>query len=1837
MKQTNNAIKFLMAQYRAIFKNAYFKGLTSAVLLTAGMAVAGGAQAAGSLQLGGLATEGELSVTGNASASTDDEFQNIAVEISSGTEHPWRADVVVTSGAAGNQNGNNYILQNGSDDTTLSGRGSLTINGEDTTTGVLVKSYNGNGNLTLDLRAVNVAVGTLDVQDANSTSNSGAMTIAADEITIGGSGLDQNESATALVKLTSTANQSNWQGVTLGRAGVENATDSVITVDDGGVVLMSATNASKDATSIVGQSLTVNAGGLIVTSGAGSNTIASRMTQVDGGLMVSGATSVTSHETVVNGNLLVSGGTLIVNAAADYFDKANTSFKAPGTFTIGAGANVQIRDNIQVTGGTLVVDDGANLVATTAANSTNSGSIVVNAGNTTAQTVADLPDNGATIQISSAELKDFLTAATENDHAALSFDGTKNTLTAAEEFDSKSVAGAVLLLSGGRLHLSDSNVVDLTTNFNFATSGSAVSGAITVSGAGIGYLSADKLAVSDKLRTNAADKATAVTSTLNLHLDANELSLGNENYSGTTLGFRRADVHDTLTVTGLNNTFKNGDNLHFSRDFYQQVPVDADTTLATVNGFVENGAGSIIGADIEIVDNGNTDATNGDGSLSFDGGRWNTGVDIKITEGSLSVGSAPASVDGSHTPSQYTNNGNPTYVTLTGQLALNGAADGDAKVTVTGNKGADATLDLQNADLVFTATKSGSITVSGDTSVYPNQFTDEAAQDFYGNNATRGQIGWGKLLLSDRDFHEFLTSDAAANTKFEIGSGGYVYVNGTLTGKYGFDQFVSGSAGSANEGEITFTGTGVLDINGPLNLENPSDADNSTISIGDGTIAADTIILNNLKMTGSGDKKRVETVTVETGTLEVRQGLETNTSNLTFGGGANDANLVLVGELSDLGELTSGEVKTGDNGVLTLDASGSISVQGGAWSTTADINVTGDAGTGTNDYSFEISADEHVVQLADNLSTDDKTVYAATFTGDNFAADQANAMFVGEGTKASFKTMQLENDVTATIEGKVVVQGLDTADLQDKNNPAYDARNTAGIDLGESTITITGAGASFEFDTVAAEALIKANQSGSGWTTDRINETANKSAFAISNAIADTNFNISDFGELKFNLSNTYVFDKYDARFLANNLLEGTDGIYNNNSFNGYLNLGNAELDVPFVNSPVAGVEQVDWAEVEDFANFTYGTVTTERMKNAIITNIDSTNDYVKGHYGSLQVDVDPSKTTLSLGGAVSLHHAVGGYFVFSGTPSADGAGMTAVGVALGGHSLELEDGGKIGSITGNSTSGNDVYFHGTGTTEVLGSISNIDELYVENATIVNGALEADYLESSANLDVVGTQGVEGNITLNNGDIYSTSVITANDLIVGDTSSTSYGSLDIAGTVDLTGELTIHNGHDVELFNGQLSAVNVTLEGTNAALIVGYEPNEGEKDDLTTDLINESLSYGGLFESTGTTTLNGGILAVDPDYAQPAAMASLNNLSHTSTSQVSALRAGSLDGKLYVGQNAALGIGSDSLATLQAKVAKFQHANGAFNPEEIGSIVYLGKAFNVDSTQAGLILTADTISGLMSHFNEGNAANATGVFADFNTTADFETQLRSNLVYLGDHTAILVDAAVMSGADTSLGDQTNAVISFTGTGNGQGTVIADGGDILIDGDVRASTYQVFSNASISYLDGSAYALVEDSKAAHYDDNINVSTENDFLQGVVDANGQVTLGVNPNGRAIMHGASNPVYESLVAYARGYNGSEYKPAAEQAPSGPAGETPVAGDVPTTTVTDNGIQGVEDSRELYSYNEQGDKVYGQYSNYFLQETISTGDGSATEAVARLAVYGGAAQAAISAGLRC
>ena len=1844
MKQTNNAIKFLMAQYRAIFKNAYFKGLTSAVLLTAGLA-AGQAQAATDFsgtdtQLPLLADPDQTItiVSDGAADGTHNKFDNFNLQQSGNIS--WNAEVVIESGSAQwNGSGNFLALPSGAttDGATISGKGSLTINGGNNiasadAVGLNIGAYKENAKINISLGAINVLAGTLNVSDKSGESGSlksGSVTIEADTITVGDSA-GQDGEATAILSLAATANTSGV-GLTLGRA-ANQATGgkaSEITVNEGGVVLLSTT-ASGDNTTVLGAQLAVDAGGLVAISGAaGTNSIAtdSTLIEAEGGLYVGNATILSSHKTDINGNLLISGGNLTLMPAPQDTNSDNT--KEAGTMTIGSTATVQIADYILLQAGTganatgphgqLIVEDGAKLTALADAVSAGTSGTIQVKGN--ADITTSYPNNalekGPSITIGSSTLQGFLNKEGTQTHQVLDYDETNNTLGIAdpEAEPTKASKGGLFLDSGGVLNFSDTTRVDLH-DFYFQ-SGDVAAGAIGIGASG-GIVKGKDLAVSDVLL--GTDKA--AEEDLALYLEADKLTLGNADYSGSgSLGFEEARAQDNINFVASGNTFVLADTVNADRDYFVQ---GTDTDGNPINTFTLNGNGTITGDDIQIGSGSNS------GSLNIVGGAWTSDSNITIVSGSLAVTADPAD----STPN-WVNNGNPASLTLTGNVTLNGTGDDKANIKVTGASGADATLDLTKADLVLDAAQSGSITVSGSVKeVYESSrdndgspFGDAATNDFYAQHATRGQIGWGKLLLNDRDFAEFLGNNGA-NTKFSIGNGGYVYVNGSLTGEHSFEKFSSGTAAHT----VNFTGAGVLDINGTLNLYTGDPKNTGTTAnpfdIGAGTIAADVIDLHNYNKDRDGN---ATALTISGGTLEVRQGLSTNTDSLTFSGDST-AKLTLAGDFSDTGVRSQGTITTATNGVITLGKSGAISVKGGDWNTLADIDVTGAA---SNSYSFTLAVDQEDINLADSLSTDENTVYAATFTGDNFKANQASALYVDEATRATFNTMQL--DVTgataATVEGKVVVNGLTGTNLPEEytnkdKNPAYvNKGTTAGIDLGESTIKISGG--SFEFGEVASSVLIQQNQSGSGWTTDSVNEAANKSTFAVSDAIADAHFQISDFGELKFNLTSKTLINKYDARFLTSTLLEDDNGgAYNTSSFKGYLNLGDAELDIPFKPSPIEGVQQVAWDEVKDFADLTYGAATTEKMKNAIITNIDSRNDFVKGHYGSLQVDVDPSKTTLSIGGNVSLHNAVGGYFVFSGTPSADGTGMTAVGVALSQNSLELEDGGKIGSISGTNHENNDVYFHGTGTTEVLGSINDINELYVDNATTVNGDVETAYLDLTNTLAVVGSTGTtatEGNVSLQAGDLASTAVLNANDLSVGYIQNADQdveSSLDIAGTVNLTGDLKINTGHDVELFNGKLSAVNVTLADATANLIVGYEPNEGDKDDPATEYYNEARSYGGLLEVTGTTTLNGGMLAVDPDYAQSAAMASLNNLSHTSTAQVSDLLAGSLDGKLFVGQNAALGIGSDSLATLQAKVAKFQNANGAFNPEEIGSIVYLGKSFDIDSTKAGLILTSQSIEQFIDTFNAGNAANATGVFADFSTTADFETTLRNNLVYLGDNTAILVDGSVMSAADISLGEKTEAVISFTGlTGDNRGQVIADGGDIIIDGDVRASTYQVFdkATATISYLDGTSYAEVKDSKAAHYEDNINVSTENDFLQGVVQNDGTVILGVNPNGRAIMHGASDPVYASLVAYARGYNGE-----------------------PTKDET-TGNEVIADSQKLYNgyvetTNEEGNAVktpdYGNYKNYFLQETISTGDGSAAEAVARLAVYGGAAQAAISAG---
>ena len=177
MKQTNNAIKFLMAQYRAIFKNAYFKGMASAVLLTAGLAVAGGAQAI-------EYDESTFPTIGSESATWDPTADKIVIEDgpAQGIINNTNAfDIVI--GSAGNK------IQGSGATTATAGvtvnalQGKITLNSNSATPDFSIKGADGKV-ATFNLNSFGITKGTLTLESA-ATAATGAATLKADTIVLG--------------------------------------------------------------------------------------------------------------------------------------------------------------------------------------------------------------------------------------------------------------------------------------------------------------------------------------------------------------------------------------------------------------------------------------------------------------------------------------------------------------------------------------------------------------------------------------------------------------------------------------------------------------------------------------------------------------------------------------------------------------------------------------------------------------------------------------------------------------------------------------------------------------------------------------------------------------------------------------------------------------------------------------------------------------------------------------------------------------------------------------------------------------------------------------------------------------------------------------------------------------------------------------------------------------------------------------------------------------------------------------------------------------------------------------------------------------------------------------------------------------------------------------------------------------------------------------------------------------------------------------------------------------------------------------------------------------------
>ena len=1711
MKISNNALNFLLAQYRAIFKRAYVKGIASAVLLTAGLA-AGQAQAA-SLTITDLPDSGDtVTINGDANA-TAPNYQYIQL---SGSASDFNGTVDVTAGYA--TSGENVIIGSGAE-TNITGTGTLniSINNANSGQGVLVLG-DGSGS-SLSIGAINVTEGALKMSSSG-TNGSGAVTVAAGSINIG------TEGASAPQAWVSLSDSGSDAGVTLGRVASGSITGSEISVLGGGLLTMQGSGSS--GAEVVGNSLRIATGGAMLTdTGSVNKVLVDNFTIENGAFkVISGSGEVKEtfqgHTATVQsgGNFLVgSQGTWTIADTTDKVDDKEITTQV----TFENGSNVQVDGQIVVSGGLLTIESGAGLHATTAAGTGLSGSIVV----------AEKGTNQG-LEIDSSVLKSFLTA--KDTYHDIKTDASGAYITA--ESGSEDAAGSVVL-KDGRLTFSDQTQVELS-NFGFVsgdgTSGSA--GAIVLSGSNV--IGGNDISIAHKLTQDGKANGTAVTG-VTLHVSPNGiLTLGDGTATGLTQlsgsGVTQLTIRDGLNVNVANNGFFKVDLGSEKVQF-----TNSDTTWTSqVNGNLEFTA-----------------------PRTFIKGKWDFNDDVKLSQ---ITGGQPALIIG-HDITQSANY--DTSVTFKGQI-INGTQNGGySGITASAASNAETVVDLTQATLRSDTDQAGMIGIGASKGavikINGNQFS-QILNSAKGNGTVEGAEGF------------------ALGASTTSGSAGVIEVTTPVTGEYDFSEFQSKPAdgnGSNYENKMTFDNGGILDINGDLGLytgnKEDGKADGTPLNIGVGTIKANQISLTNYQVTDE-KKGTYEAVTLKSGTLAVSQGLTVKLSDtLNVGSGSTDVASIVLESDTLTGTGTLAVEKD-----VNLNGEGSIKVVQGAWSTTANI-YTKDSGSLVLENTTEgYDAEE----LADNT-------YGASFVGKNFNSNTAGvAIEAHDGTKATFDTMQLADgsDVELT-NGHLLVNGANVTVAEgDKktDKPFYvnlDANNTsttAGIAFGDADIFVKGAQGVMEFGELATSKLL--SLSGDTFTL-------------VKGGIDNANFHVDDFGQLKFNFAENTKLNTKQISSLVNAVKVG------DKNDTGYINLGNADLGLNFKDQE-NGTTTIAWSDLEDYVNVIGSAATSEKLMSAQVTDIAYT-DKVKGHYGALSVVT--TNNSLALNGPTSLHNAA----AFGNNFAVNQNTGELIALRLeNGADLNLANGGNVGAIEGGFDNdviiSNDADVAGPTTTTVDGGITRVDLLQVGGANdlVVKGNVEA--LE----LDVQGTftNAATANslVSTNNLQVAAPASLTTNNLTLGHVNSVQNGiTSEVLGTVTVSDTVTL-NDAELALYGGSVSTNDLVLDD-GSSIRVGYEPASDITADVEGTDYDETKSYSGVFEAKGTVELNDGYLFVDPAYGEETALISLNQFKDADTNQHTNI--GTMDGSAFVGANSALAVGSESADFLRSKIARFQ-TNGSLSGEEdgIGAVMYVGNSFTLKQGH-GIIMTAQSLEDFIDYYNTNNAAGAT----DF-AVGTTEPKL-ADTIYLGANTVVMMDAGALERANTSNATVT-PIITFGATT--AGTIVADGGDVLVDGQVRAGTYQlVEAGTAIEYIDGTAYSVVTDSTAAHYEDNINVATDNEFLKGVLGANGQVELGVDlANAHSIMSGASDPVVTTLIAYAQGYNGTK--------------DTDLSDGDQTDYLYDGYVQtGVDQTT--------GEPIYDQnrdYGNYFLDQVISTGNGAAAEAVARMAVYGGAPQAALKAG---
>ena len=297
MKQTNNAIKFLMAQYRAIYQSAYLKGLTSAIIVTASLAAPQAQAATTDLN---QATSG-----GTITISQDSDVLELTTPITK-DNLPFTVKISTSKQAVNKVEGV----------TVSANKATFEINGQDTQFKVAASAgaSAAAGSLTISILDVKKGIVTVEANGANAAS------LVADQVNVASGG--------KITVGTSSASAASTLG---------DATKTTYTLDSGSTITLEASGA------MVGQDV-VSTGGKIALNGGSYQTPTTSAQKIDFDVAATSSITLPNSGDTLGTLNLASGSTIDIKAAAT-----------------GSTNELKITANADSKGSIVVLQDGVSL------------------------------------------------------------------------------------------------------------------------------------------------------------------------------------------------------------------------------------------------------------------------------------------------------------------------------------------------------------------------------------------------------------------------------------------------------------------------------------------------------------------------------------------------------------------------------------------------------------------------------------------------------------------------------------------------------------------------------------------------------------------------------------------------------------------------------------------------------------------------------------------------------------------------------------------------------------------------------------------------------------------------------------------------------------------------------------------------------------------------------------------------------------------------------------------------------------------------------------------------------------------------------------------------------------------------------------------------------------------------------------------------------------------------------------------------------------------------------------------------------------------------------------